>query len=351
MFGAKWEFSVYSQMRNVGRDIVLLVLLAVLVVLAILPSPESEKSPKKTTASINESSPPPIQAPQDKSPSHVQDSLDEQNIMIKVQDVAESMEKRNLDADRAFKGFAPLEELRKFEPVLNQGCGEGALWPVVAGSVWTYQVAGPHKIVPYNTWTIRIISEPTEKDSGLVEAGFGDRVEQWKLRKQKGSLQFDGLPFVEPLELMGSKPVEMEGEFLPNPKRVIEDAVWAQRLTRHVMYSMRDKKGKIHKSTAIAKQRDRAQAGKFEPIVVPAGRFGAHRVDWLSRIEVTTEGRPILEHLTTEPYRKESMWIAPGIGIVKRQIDYQIGMDVKQSIIFQLMSYHSVDDCTRVESQ
>ena len=114
-----------------------------------------------------------------------------------------------------------------------------------------------------------------------------------------------------------------------------------------MVYRYTDAKGREVEERARATERDRAQAGKFEALVVPAGRFGAHRIEWLSRVAIKSEGRPVLAYLTTEPYRKETMWLAPGIGIIRRNIVYILDGKVKHTIQFNLLNYEAAEDCVR----
>jgi hypothetical protein len=119
----------------------------------------------------------------------------------------------------------------------------------------------------------------------------------------------------------------------------VEGAVWTLRTEARINHRYLDKDGLRREQAAEAVQTDRAQVGKYEWVSVPAGRYNALRVQWLSRIAVKTKGRPVLERLTTEPYRREEMWISPGIGIVKRSIEYLNHERVDQRVVFELRSF------------
>jgi hypothetical protein len=70
---------------------------------------------------------------------------------------------------------------------------------------------------------------------------------------------------------------------------------------------------------------------------VPAGRFSARRIDWTSRIELAAGARPVLDPLTAEPFRTEVMWVAEGVGIVRRRVEHSI--PTKAVVTFDLVSY------------
>ena len=74
-----------------------------------------------------------------------------------------------------------------------------------------------------------------------------------------------------------------------------------------------------------------------ERIVAPFGHFETRPVSWLSRLEIKIDGRPVLETLTTEPFRRETVWLAEGYGIIRRQIEY-LGVEKKQ-VTFDLARY------------
>jgi hypothetical protein len=111
-----------------------------------------------------------------------------------------------------------------------------------------------------------------------------------------------------------------------------------------IIHKYQDKFGIQQEQMAKAVQKDRAKAGKFESVEVPAGRFNAYCIRWRSRISIKVKGRPVLEALTTEPYRRETMWISPGIGIVKRIVAYLKNGRVTDHIVFELVSYRAADN-------
>ncbi len=209
--------------------------------------------------------------------------------------------------------------------------------PLVPGSAWVYRVRGPEKFVPDETWTLRLLSAPRGEEPGEVEVGFGTKLARAKIWHDSDVLRFGGLPLVEPVEFIGNRPTDVAGEFLPIAERILQGAVWTQDSERDVMYTYRDKRGKVHRVEAHAKQRDRALVEDFENITLPVGMYRACRVFWLSRIEIKAKGRPVLQDLTSEPFRREKMWIVSGIGIVRRRVEYP-GYRAAQ-IAFDLVSY------------
>jgi hypothetical protein len=194
--------------------------------------------------------------------------------------------------------------------------------PLVPGNTWIYKVVGSERLVPNETWTFKIISAPEGEEPGLAEVGFGQERHEAKIWLDGESLRFDGLPFMEPTEFLGNRPAAVNGAFLPAAVQILQDAVWNLDFERDVTYRYRDKRGKPHSMPAKAKERARATAHQREVVVTPAGPFNAWRVSWVSRIEIAAKGRPVLQELTAEPYRRETMWIAPGVGVVSRNIDY-----------------------------
>jgi hypothetical protein len=194
--------------------------------------------------------------------------------------------------------------------------------PLVPGSSWVYRVSGPKNFALGDTWAMKIVSSPREGEPGIVQVGFDDKKETANVWLDGAALRFDGLPFNEPVEFLGNRPTATTGEFLPAGERIGPGAVWIHETRRDVTYQYRDERGKPTDLKAQAKQKDRALAQEFETITVPAGNFSGWRVAWISRIEISAKGRPVLKELTLEPFRKETMWLVSGIGVVKRKIDY-----------------------------
>jgi hypothetical protein len=93
-------------------------------------------------------------------------------------------------------------------------------------------------------------------------------------------------------------------------------------------------------SVADILQTDRAQAKHAERIATPLGIFDTRKVIWLSRVKIKVKGRPLLEKLTSEPYRRETMWIAAGYGIIRRKIEYLGDKQSKKSVLFDLIKYN-----------
>ena len=282
------------------RVVILLLAVVALVVLAFLPSggedaPEPEPSPTEGAGEDG--------APQD--------------------------ETETVDSDSAAKpssgAAAPLTDVPH------------ALMPVVAGSSWTYRVAGPPHLASADTWTMSIKTAPTDVEPGVLEVGFGDAREQRSIWLEDGKLRTDGLPFVEPMEFMGNRPEKVAGSLLPSPASLIAGAVWVHEYERKVIHEITDDRGKTHERKAVANQTDRATAQEVHEVDVPAGRFDARRIEWIGRVAISVGKRPVLDGLTSEPYRSETTWFAPGIGLVRRRVAY--GDSMKDSVTFNLLRY------------
>jgi hypothetical protein len=209
--------------------------------------------------------------------------------------------------------------------------------PLVPGSEWLYRVRGPEHYVKAKTWTMKLLEAPQADEPGEIEVGYDDKRESFPVWLDNQSVRFGFLPFVEPIEFLHDRPETILGELLPAKERILEGAVWLQEYEREVEYRYLDKQRKWQTTLASGYQRDRANVKEFRNVTVPAGVFRACRVDWLSRLELKAEGRPVLKELTTEPFRRERMWIVPGIGVVKRTVEYP-GHRAAQ-FIFDLVSY------------
>ncbi len=322
-------------MRRGRNDILLLIGMGVLVVLAVMPAQEqadSEETAKgETPAAVKE----PIIAPGEKP--------DAQKAFIQVNEAVRAMERHNDEIEKVLS--PPIRVGNGFSIHPTKAPRRKRVFPVEAGTEWVYRVVGPEELVPHDTWTLRIVSEPDGHRPGLVESGFGDERTLDVFTLRSGSVVFEGLPFFEPTELAGLRPNAAGGELIPHMDRVIQGAVWTKESDRDIVYKYTDNRGKPHEQEARARQRDRASVGDFETVVTPAGRFGAHRIEWLSRVSIETKGRVVLGHLTTEPYRKETMWLAPGVGIVVRDIDYLQSSRVMERIQFDLLSFTPAEDC------
>jgi hypothetical protein len=214
--------------------------------------------------------------------------------------------------------------------------GDVPLMSLSAGDVWRFQVFGDEKLAVADTWTQKLIRAPSDDHQGSVETRFGDSVTVSAIHLLNGALRLDEFPFVVPMELSDVRTLSVEGELLPPPIRMVEGAVWNDIRRLALVYSFRDDKGRNHATEASAVIRNRAHVKGFESLVVPAGRFGGYRIEWITRIDIKADGRPVLAHLTTEPYRRETMWVSPGIGIVKREIDYLRGGRKYRSVTLSL---------------
>ncbi len=215
--------------------------------------------------------------------------------------------------------------------------------PLVKGSMWIYRVEGPDDLNLAETWSMKVTRVPTDEEPGEIEAGFGEEMMAYGMWKKGESVRLDGLPFVEPLQFRGNRPTAVNGSFLPFSSAMIEGAVWKHIYKRDVVHESPDKHGVIHMQKASGEQADRAMVGEMEVIIVAAGRFETKRIDWLGRLELRAGGRTVLAGLTTEPFRFETTWMAKGIGIVRRRVEYPTPNGSKV-ITFDLVRYDRPSD-------
>lgn len=210
-------------------------------------------------------------------------------------------------------------------------------FPLTPASKWIYRVTGDGDLLPGRRWTMEVVLPPNDKGHGVLEVGFDKELSRADVWLEDGSMKIEGFPFVEPEPFFGNRPRKLDGEFLPLADRIVPGAIWIHRYQREVIHSYYDKRGRRVKALAVVVQKDRAQAKDTERVLTGAGAFDALKVMWLSRVEIKVKGRPVLEKMTTEPYRKETMWLAPGYGIVRREIEY-LG-DKKKEVVFDLVDY------------
>ena len=220
---------------------------------------------------------------------------------------------------------------------------EHLFWPLVEGSEWIYQVEGPDDLNLAKTWSMKITRVPADEKPGEIEMGFGEEMVAYGVWKEGESISLEGLPFVEPLQFRGDRPTAVDGSFLPFSSAMIEGAVWKHIYKRDVVHESPDKHGVIHMQKAVGEQVDRAMAGVMEVVIVAAGRFDALRIDWLGRLELRAGARTVLAGLTTEPFRFETTWMAKGIGIVRRRVEYPTPNENKV-ITFDLIRYDRPSD-------
>ncbi len=341
------------------RDVALILILGLLLVLAILPTRES--TPPALPADEGTSAPAVASSRPESRPESRSQARD---VISKARAAADAMNRHYSELEKTVETLDPdgddgenKDEAeappRSAIPERQLALPEGIvhpLLPFVEGSEWSYSVSGHKRLIPGELWTMRVVREPNAREPGVLEMGFNDNLSPVHVWLDGGSVRIEGLPHVEPVEFFGNKPVDVSGEFLPVAARVVRDAVWIQDFKRHVLYRFSDDKGKTHETLAEARQWDRAQVRGVESVVVPAGRYDAYRVTWLSRIEIRAEGRPVFKQLTADPYRRESMWIVPNIGFVRRQIEY-IGKEVRL-ISFDLAHYSrpALDDHGNVDA-
>jgi hypothetical protein len=211
------------------------------------------------------------------------------------------------------------------------------LMPLVAGSTWTYRVSGPAHLASGDSWTMSLRSAPSDGEPGVVEVGFGDAREERSIWLVDGAVRLDALPLVEPMEFLGNRPDEVSGTFLPSPASIVTGAVWSQGYLRKVSHRISDDRGKVHERKAVARQKDRAIVKELHEVDVPAGRFDARRIEWIGRVSISVGKRPVLDGLTSAPFRNETTWFTSGIGMVRRRISY--GDSMKDSVTFNLIRY------------
>jgi hypothetical protein len=210
-------------------------------------------------------------------------------------------------------------------------------FPLVAGSSWTYVVRGPKDLVPAREWILKIAKVPEGDAPGILGVGFAGRPQQASVWRDGDAIRLDGLPFVEPMEFLGNRPIAARGAFLPENAKVVVGGVWNAEYEREVTYHTRGYDGNPIEGPAVATQKDRAAVEDFEEVVVPAGVFKAFRVFWLGRVSIAMKRRPVLDELTAEPYRRDTMWFAPGIGVIRRKVVYPARKDAE--VVFDLSHY------------
>lgn len=213
-----------------------------------------------------------------------------------------------------------------------------AYLPLVKGSVWQYRVTGPEAFVKNEKWSMTLISAPKEETPGQLLVGFEGSKRTANIWLREGALRLGGMAFVAPLEFLDNIPRAVEGAFLPIQEQILTHALWVQSSERDITYRYKNKKGEQLEIPADARQTDRAHIRDEEIMTVPAGTFKSWRIAWLSRIEIKANDRPVLRNLTSVPFRSETMWIASGIGIVRRKIKYPAHPNAE--IEFSLLSYH-----------
>jgi len=282
------------------RDVILLLAVVALVVLAFLPS-GGEDQPERSD-----------------DPAEDRAAGESSEVEIPIPDTGEKR--------KVVSGAAPPATDTPHE-----------LFPLVVGSKWIYRVSGPEHLVSSDTWTLAIDALPGEEEPGSISVGFGDEREQRPFWLEDGQLRMDGLPFVEPLEFRGNRPEEVSGSLLPSAGSMVVGAVWTHEYERKVMHEITDARGKTHERKAVARQKDRAIAKEVHSVDVPAGRFDARRVEWIGRVAISVGKRPVLDGLTSEPYRHETTWFTTGIGMVRRRVAY--GDSMKDSVTFNLVRY------------
>jgi len=163
---------------------------------------------------------------------------------------------------------------------------------------------------------------PTANEPGRLMAGYDDDRLPAQFWFEGEDVRTDVWPLTEPVDFMHNAVEVAQGAFLPNPAIIGKGAVWEEVLHRKVVHQFRDVRGRFRQSDALAIQTNRANVDMYRDVTVPAGPFQAFGIKWISRVAIEVDKRPILLDLTSKPYRKETMWVARGIGVVRRSIAY-----------------------------
>ncbi len=317
------------------------IVLGVLVVLLLLPEPS--RSPDRANPSdesITESAQEDVKSLDD-------EPKGQGDVLTRAREAANAINNRYEEMERVLQGNDKEKEdtsgSAATTPPPSPLQGEHTYFPLLEDSIWTYNVTGNKKLIPGEIWTMRVVKAPSMDRSGVLEVGFDDSRTLINVWREGGTIRLDGLPFVEPMEFFGNRAITVSGEFLPHPDRMVEDAIWNLDFKRNIMYSYRDDKGNAREILGEALQRDRAKAMGVSYVVVPAGRYEAYSISWMSRIDIKADKRVVLEQLTAEPYRNETMWVVPGIGFVKREIHFP-GKE-NRSVTFHLIKYSRPGQC------
>jgi hypothetical protein len=236
---------------------------------------------------------------------------------------------------------APVEKVASASP--GSGDAKGAVSPedtafaLAVGTSWVYHVEGPKELVPDDRWTMEVRSLPSGGAPGEVAVGFGVERAMHPFWIDGGAIRLAALPFVEPLEFLGSRSSEIGGLLVPARRNLVEGAVWSQSYRREGSHEMTTPKNQTVRVDVRGVQTDRALAGEQAEVIVPAGSFSARRIDWTGRIELSDRGRPVLDPLTAKPFRKEILWVSEGVGIVRRRVEHAIPDEAV--VTFDLVSY------------
>ena len=244
--------------------------------------------------------------------------------------------------DSGLSPTAPLETESKLSGVVEtdgerseragRSCGS-ALLPLYPGGRWAYRTADDGDPGSAKTWEMVVTRPPMDGADGTMRCGAEPASTTFPLVNNDGNLRIDGLGYLAPLEFEEMKNVVFDGETLPRQTRFIEGGVWEFRIRRDVAYRIADKDGILEKQRGVAEERHRALAGPLETVRVPAGTFEARRIGWTSRVKLRTGNRPVLTSLTAAPYRTETMWVVPCVGIVKRRITF---VQENRTVLFEL---------------
>lgn len=315
-------------------DVILIAAVVVLVFLSLLPTQESPQIVSQNSDSTNVLSSTPD------NPIFIEE---DQEVKNRLDEALEALAKHQDEIDKASEINKKETFGRSYEPIIKEP-PDGELMPLCGGAVWTYNVFGSPELVTSDNMVLRILKEPEGQTPGLVETVFGESSKISPIYKKKG-IQFTGLPFVTPREFLDARPHRVKGRILPTRGQMVTGAVWTEIQHRKLIYRYHDSGGKAHALKADATIKNRANAHPFETVVVPAGRFGAYRIEWIGRVEIAAKKRAVLEYLTTEPYRRETMWVTPGVGIIKREINYLAQDRTHQTVNIVLQHYSSGQDC------
>lgn len=329
--------------KNVTKDSVLIALVCVVVLLLLIPVNKGDSAREDPATEYAE--PMEIDAEElEGTPSF--GAMISSGPIAKAKAVSDAMEKRydrmGKIAEDPEKMLARSNTLRRPSPSGSKSSlhlvgGEHPLMPLIPGSVWEYEVSGDRSIIPNSRWTMKVVTAPQGGEPGVLEIGFGDSFSSVHVWRQGDTFRIDWLPFVEPLQYLNNRPSEVSGVFLGAPAQMIEKSVWISEYTRHVLYQYRGNGEETFMRVGLAKQSDRAEVKGIQKIVALTTAHDAYVIEWSSLFEMVVNGRPVLNTLTTDSYRREKMWMVPNIGIVRREIQYKLNDDSK--VVFDLVHY------------
>jgi hypothetical protein len=324
------------------RDIVLLVVLGLLVVIGLMPEKKSSSRDRSDPAGQDASGATGRRADDDST-----DLIEKAHSAVANTNKHYTELERELNRPEMLGGKLAEDAAREaatankiFNKVLPATDVPHLYFPLISGSKWVYTVTGHRDlVVSRKKWTMKVIAAPEVGRAGTLKVGFDDSFKLIRVMlKKDGAINIDSLPFIEPLGYLGNKPIKITGEFLPNKVKIVKGSVWRNEYKREVMHDFYDESNRLHRVPAIVMQTERAQGAQLEQIPSPSGMFDTRRIGWVSRLSIKVKGRPVISNLTSKPYRRESMWVARGYGIIRRKVEYLTGRKNKE-VVFDLVDY------------